>query len=405
MRASTVSEPAPALPGRAAPEVNPPIWVMATASFSIGCGMRMLDPLLPMLAGEFGTGLGGVAPLIGGFALAYGTGQLAIGPLGDRFGKMRVVAAAMALYVLTLLGASMAGGLTGLLALRVLSGFASAAVVPLCMAHIGDSVPYGRRQVVLGQFLNGMVMAQMLAGPLSGAVGEFVGWRWVFLGLGLLAGAVTLLFVLRLGPALWRDEAGARGGVGLAGFLRLLRRPGGRRLMLAAALDGLLLFGGAFPFVASLLIERFAFSAAAAGIVVAGFGLGSLAYTQGAPRLVARFGERGMIGLGGAGVAAVLLVFALAPAWWMVAAAQVVVGLLFFMLHGVLQARATEILPEARGTAVAAFAMALFFGQSIGAVVFGAAIVWAGFTAAFLGAAIGVLGMTAWLRAGLVRAA
>jgi predicted MFS family arabinose efflux permease len=273
------------------------------------------------------------------------------------------------------------------------------------MAHIGDSVPYGRRQAVLGQFLNGMVMAQLLAGPFSGAVGEWLGWRAVFLGLGVLAGAVTLVFAIRLGAQLRGAGAGGRGAAGLAGFLRLLRRPGGRWLMLAAALDGLLLFGGAFPFVASLLIERFGLTAAQAGLVAAGFGLGSLAYAQGAGWLLARLGERGMVGVGGAGVAVALLAFALAPAWWVVALAQVGVGLLFFMLHGVLQARATEILPEARGTAVAAFAMALFLGQSIGAVVFGAAIVWAGFTSAFLAAALGVVALTAWLRAGMRPAA
>ncbi len=78
----------PPRPSPAAPAINPPIWLMALAAFTIGCGMRMLDPLLPMLAREFGVGLGAVAPLIGGFALAYGIGQLVMGPLGDRFGKM-----------------------------------------------------------------------------------------------------------------------------------------------------------------------------------------------------------------------------------------------------------------------------------------------------------------------------
>ena len=53
---------------------------MALAGFTIGCGMRVLDPLLPMMAREFGVSLAAVAPLIGGFALAYGLGQLAGDP-------------------------------------------------------------------------------------------------------------------------------------------------------------------------------------------------------------------------------------------------------------------------------------------------------------------------------------
>lgn len=378
--------------------MHPPIWLMAVAAFAVGCGMRMLDPLLPMLAREFGTGLGGVAPLIGGFALAYGAGQLATGPLGDRFGKLRIAAFGMVGYAAAQIGAGLADGLSELLVFRVLAGLASGAIVPLMMAHIGDRVPYDQRQAVLGRFLTGMVAAQLLAGPLSGVIAEFVGWRTSFLALGALAFATTALFIAKLGPALFRAPVGDAPGSGMAGFLRLLEKPAARRLMLATALDGMLLFGGAFPFIASLLIERFGFSAATAGLAVAGFGLGSLLYTQIAGRLIARLGEAGMVLWGGAGLAVALVAFALAPAWWVVAAAQMVAGLLFFMLHGVLQARATEALPEARGTAVAGFAMALFLGQSIGAVVFGTVIVAAGFSAAFLLAAAGVLALTLWLR-------
>jgi predicted MFS family arabinose efflux permease len=163
------------------------------------------------------------------------------------------------------------------------------------------------------------------------------------------------------------------------------------------------MFGGAFPFLASLLIERFGMSAAEAGLVVASFGLGSLAYTQSAGRLLGWLGERGMVMVGGLGVAAALLVFALSPWWPAVAVAQACVGLLFFMLHGSLQARATEALPEARGTAVAAFAMSLFLGQSIGSVIFGTLIVWAGFTVSLLVASAGLVALTLWLRGAVLR--
>ncbi|WP_439549036.1 MFS transporter [Falsiroseomonas sp.] len=385
--------------------MNPPVWLMATAAFTVGCGMRMIEPLLPMMAQDFGTGLGGVAPLIGGFALAYGVGQFAIGPLGDRFGKIRVVAISLAIYAGMLVGAGLAEGLSTLLLFRVLMGLAAAAIVPLFMAHIGDSVPYGQRQAVLGKFLNGMVLSQLLAGPLSGIVGEYAGWRWAFLGLGIVAVLITAFFIARLGAPLWRAPAESGRGAGLAGFLKLLRKKAGRRLMIGTALDGLLMFGGAFPFLASLLIERFGMSAAEAGLVVASFGIGSLTYTQSAGWLLARLGERGMVMVGGIGVALALVVFALSPWWWAVAVAQACVGLLFFMLHGSLQARATEALPEARGTAVAGFAMALFLGQSVGSVIFGTMIVWAGFSFSMLVAAIGLAALTLWLRGVVLRPA
>lgn len=364
---------------------------MAMAAFTVGCGMRILDPLLPMLAGEFGVGLGGVAPLIGGFAMAYGLGQLAAGPLGDRLGKMRVAAVAMTIYAATLLGASLADDLLALLVMRVASGLAAAATIPLFMAHIGDRVPYAQRQGTIGRFLTGMVMATLLAGPISGTVAEVAGWRSSFLVLGAMGAAIAVLFLLLLGPG-WK-EAGRGGSAGLVGFIRLFARPASRKLMLVTAADGMLLFGGAIPFIASLLITRFELSAAHAGLIVASFGIGSFVYTRSAAWMVRRLGEGGMVLWGGLGLGAALTAMALAPAWWVVAVAQAMLGLLFFMLHGVLQARATEALPEARGTAVAGFAMSLFLGQSLGAVIFGAVIAAVGFAPGFLLAAAGIVAL------------
>ncbi len=370
----------------------PPIWLMAAAAFTVGCGMRLLDPLLPMLARDFGVGLGAVAPLIGGFALAYGLGQLVSGPIGDGFGKLRVAAVGLALYAATVLGGWLATDLTALLGLRVLSGLSAAATIPLFMAHIGDTVGYAQRQAVIARFMTGMVMAQLLAGPVSGVVAEIAGWRASFLLVGLVAATMAVLFALRLGAG-WR--LGGRGSAlsSLSGFGRILGRPAGRRLLLVAMADGALLFGGAFPFVASLLIEGFGLSAAEAGIIAAGFGIGSFVYTRAAPRLVTRLGEKGMVTWGGFGLGAGLLVIALSPNWWLVALVQSGLGLVFFMLHGTLQARATEALPEARGTAVAGFAMALFLGQSIGAVLFGTLIAEAGYRPAFLIAAVGTVAL------------
>ena len=366
---------------------------MAVAAFTIGCGMRVIDPLMPMMAREFGVGIGAIAPLIGGFALAYGLGQLGSGPLGDHWGKLRVAGVALVIYAATLLVASLATGLHALLAMRIVSGLFASAVIPLFLAHIGDSVPYDRRQGVIGSFLTGMVMAQLLAGPISGAMGELTGWRGSFLVLGGIAAAVAALFAIKLGAG-WRGGPVGGGAKGMGGFLLLLSRRNSRRLLLAAGADGLLLFGGALPFVASLLIESFGLSTAMAGLVAAAFGLGSLIYTRSAAWLVRWLGEPGMVLWGGIGLGAGLLAMATAPVWQVVAAGTLLMGATFFMLHGVLQARATEALPEARGTAVAGFAMAIFLGQSIGAVIFGMVIAVWGFRPGFFVAAAGTLVLT-----------
>lgn len=360
--------------------------------------MRLMDPLLPLLAADFGVGVAAVAPVVAGFTLAYGAGQLVTGPLGDRFGKLRVAAIALLLYGLGLAASVLAWDLASMTVLRTGTGLVAGAVIPLAIAWIGDAVPYEDRQATIGRFLTGMVMAQLLIGPLSGVAAEVAGWRASFLMLAVLALVVGTLLARRLGRDVMLGGAtGQARGFGLGQYLRLLRAPAGRRLMAAAAIDGAALFGGAFPFTGAFLMEDFGLSPGQAGMVVAGFGLGAFLYTRLAKRLVGLLGEQGLIAAGGAGLACALAGLAVAPAWWVVALLQLPMGMAFYMFHGVLQARATEALPDARATAVSAFAMALFLGQSAGALAFGAVLHAAGYGAVFAGAAAVTAALAAWV--------
>jgi predicted MFS family arabinose efflux permease len=368
--------------------------LLALAGFAAGGGMRLMDPLLPLLAADFGVGVAAIAPVVAGFTLAYGAGQLVTGPLGDRYGKVRVAAIALVLYGVGLAASAAAWDLSSMVVLRTATGLVAGAVIPLAIAWIGDAVPYAERQATIGRFLTGMVMAQLLVGPVSGVMAEVAGWRASFLVLAALALVVGVLLVRRAVP---EPRAGTVRGLGLSQYGVLLRAPAGRRLMGAAALDGAALFGGAFPFVGAYLIEVFSLSPGQAGLVVAGFGIGAFIYTRLAKRLVARLGERGLVAAGGAILAVSLAGLAAAPAWWVVALLQVPTGMAFYMFHGVLQARATEALPDSRATAVSAFAMALFLGQSVGALAFGAVLHAAGYGAVFVVAALATTALAAWV--------
>lgn len=380
----------------AAPQVS--IALIAMAGFASGAGMRIMDPLLPLIGQDFGVPTASVSILIAAFMITYGGGQIGIGPAGDRFGKLRVAAVALALFGVFTIGAEFSGSLTELAVLRAAGGLVAGAVIPLLMAHIGDSVPYQDRQAVLGQFLIGNVMAQMLASPISGILGEHLGWRASFLVFGCFTAAIGLLLAAKLGPAMWRAAPQGARGSGLRLYAKMFREKNVRLLMVAAFLDGALLFGGAFPFIASFLIEDFHLSPSLAGLIVASFGLGAFLYTRIARRLVGRLGEKGLLLWGGMGLGAGLLLVAGAPNWQVIAASQIVSGFLFYSFHGVLQARATEALPEARATAVSAFAMCLFAGQTTGALVFASIMAAAGYRLAFAIAGLGMFAVAVWCR-------
>ena len=113
----------------------PPIALFALAGFTTGSGMRMLDPLLPMLAADLGFTVAATTPVVAAFVVAYGLVQLVAGPLGDRLGKPRIAFFALLLYGATMIGSAMAVDLGELVGYRVLAGMWAGAVIPLLMAH------------------------------------------------------------------------------------------------------------------------------------------------------------------------------------------------------------------------------------------------------------------------------
>jgi predicted MFS family arabinose efflux permease len=380
-----------------APPAAIPLALLATAGFLSVTGMRMTDPLLHVIATDFGTTIPALAIVVAAFTLPYGLCQIVLGPLGDRLGKLRVTAAALALLTLANIACALSGSVEGLTLARIAAGAASAAVVPLGMAYVADAVDYRERQVTLSRYLNGTVMGQVMAGPLGGVFGQFLGWRGVFLLLA--AGTATIAVVLARRMASLPDR---RGGATFssANYLAMARSPVARVVLFAAMVDGAVLMGS-FPFLAPYMHEAFGLPYAAVGLVLACFGLGALAYTSTARRLVPLLGEPRMVLLGGAmmatGVAATVLFPTRDAFVAALVAAQLAIGMGFYLLHGVLQARATEMLPHARATAVASFALMLFLGQSIGALAMGGLIAQLGYRGAFLFDAVAILLLGAWL--------
>ncbi|HEY6380591.1 MAG TPA: MFS transporter, partial [Pseudolabrys sp.] len=79
------------------------------------------------------------------------------------------------------------------------------------------------------------------------------------------------------------------------------------------------------------------------------------------------------------------------------------IGFGFYMLHNTLQTNATQMTPEARGTAVAIFSSALYLGQTLGVAING--VIFDHFTAVpvFLIAAAGLLALALWFARALRR--
>ncbi len=363
-----------------------PLPILILTGFLSGAGIRLADPLLALIASGFDATVAAAAPVLAGFTLAYGLAQPVLGPLGDRFGKLRLIAVCMACYGAATLAAALAPTLGTLTVARAVAGAFAGGLIPVAIALIGDATTYANRQATLGRFMTGMVLSNLVTAPLAGIAGDAVGWRPVFAVLGAagLAAAVPL----------WREAARlppARQGPGssaLARYAMLLRRAPARRLLILVGLEGAFAFG-APPFIGAFLVEGYGLSFTWAGLILGAAGLGALLYTRIAGLLVRRFGERGLLIGGGAGLVVWLGGVAFAPPLVALAAATFIGGLALGCFHGVLQARGSEMLPESRSTGMAAFAFCLFVGLAAGAGAVGALLPLVGYRVLFGGAAVG----------------
>ena len=355
---------------------NPPVPVLAITALALaalasGVSMRLADALLPRLAREFEVSLGQASQVVTVFAVAYGLAQLLFGPLGDRFGKYRVIGWSCAASALTALLCALAHSHDALMAARLLAGASSSAVIPLAMAWIGDVVAYERRQPVLARFLIGQITGFAIGVWAGGYAAEHLDWRTPFYGVAVLfaLAAVLLQWVRRGLPAsVVAPGAAAPGNLlqrTLGEFGAVLVRPWARVVLVTVFFEGACLYGP-FAFIAAHLHQRFDLPLSTVGALVMLFALGSMSYALGARLLIGRLGEVVLVRTGSVFMAAALGVLAFAPTWWWAMPACAVLGLGFYMMHNTLQTHATQMAPERRGAAVATFAASLFLGQSLG---------------------------------------
>jgi MFS transporter, YNFM family, putative membrane transport protein len=355
-------------PSLSLPSQTRAIVLLAVAGFAAQSMVRSADSLLPQIASDFAVTVGAASIIVSVYSLMHGSMQLVIGPIGDRFGKYLMIATMCALSAVTVAACGFADSLTTLTLARIGAGATASWVIPLGMAFIGDVVPYEQRQQVLGRYLSGQITGQLVGQAAGGIIGDLLGWRAAFfIHAAIFALAALALFRElkvnpRTRPALQPDGR-TRGFV--ADYKIVLANPFARFVVIVAFLEFAFMFG-AFAYVGADLHLRFGVSFTLVGLIVCFFGLGGLIYAATVKQLVRWLGQPRLAMLGGLILGLAYLTLALAPAWWLAPLAVTLVGLGFYMLHNTLQTNATQMTPQARGTAVGLFSAAVYFGQTLG---------------------------------------
>ncbi|TWG08887.1 MFS transporter [Saccharopolyspora dendranthemae] len=335
---------------------RPPL-VLSAASFISSFDRFAVTPTLVLIALSMHVPIASAVTVASGYFLAYGLSQPLWGILSDRYGRIPIMRATLLAAAATGLISTFAPSLPVLIAARVLAGAFMGAVVPTTLTYVGDTVSQQKRQSALSDLMAAQAVGTAMATAVGGVLAHWLDWRVVFAVPALCAAVCALL--LRGLPE--PDRAAVSGGVGshIGGVLR------NRWALLVFGLvfvEGAVLLG-TMTFLASALVNE-GLDVAVAGLATGAYGVGVLVFSRvvkaihsavPVPRLIAIGGTQMIVGYALVSVdtnlATVIITALLLGGGWS-------------FMHSSLQAWATSVAPEARGTAVALFACALFLGSA-----------------------------------------
>lgn len=195
-------------------ERNWVLGVTALASFMMALDAMIITTAFAAIRTEFGSPVETLQWTVNAFNLTFAVLLLTGAALGDRFGRRRMFAAGIALFVVASAACALASNATALIAARALQGAGAALVMPLAMAILSGTFGREERARALGIF-SGITGCALIIGPaIGGFITEHFGWRWVF-WINLPIGLITIGLVL----ARLRESFGPAAALDIPGLL------------------------------------------------------------------------------------------------------------------------------------------------------------------------------------------
>ena len=315
-------------------------------------------PLLIPIAASYQVSLVAVSGVASLYYLAYGLMPTLYGVLADRFGRVRVIRVALVGTAVADALSALSPNLTALLVARFVTGGIACGVFPTTLVYLADRFPFKVRQQAIANVLVFVALGTTVGTLGAGLTAHVLSWRFFF----LIPGAIAL--GVAIGLRGMPESLLARSRQNPLKQVAMVLRHGWAILVLAlSVVNGAVMFG--FVTYLAPALEANGQSPAIAGAVVASYGVSVLVCT----RVFGYMARRTPAALILAGGATMLLVgYAIAGAAQSVVtilAASLLAGGAYAFMQSTFQTWATDVVPEARGTATALFATAIFTGAAL----------------------------------------
>jgi predicted MFS family arabinose efflux permease len=355
--------------------------IFALSSFAASTSRTAVDPMVALIAADFAVPVATAALLSSAYALPFALFQPILGPIGDIWGKSRLLRASLWLLTIALLAGALAPTLGLLMATRFIGGIGGGGTTPSGMALIADRYEGPARQIALSRFVAAGLAGQIFGGSIAGIVAETLGWRTTLMLAGAVALAAALAATIAVREPPGRVDKQFSVAEAIRGYRLVFANPRAYLCFGTVCAEGIALWG-VTPFVADLMIRSGAGAAKEAGFAVGAIGVGGLVGALVLPLLLRWLGRHGLMAIGGVLGATGLVALALGLSAPWVVAGFAVTGLGYMMLHNSIQTESVELAPTARSSAYSMHAFFFFTGMSLGPIVVGLLLAWIGTFAA-----------------------
>ncbi len=339
------------------------LFLAGLATFAL---VYCTQPLLPLLADDFGLTPAASTWSLSVTTLALGVALLLFGPLSDAVGRLTLMRASVLVAAILAVACSFASEWGWLLAARGAMGFAVAGLPAVATAYLREEVDAASASAATGLYIGGTAIGGMSGRLLTGLLADWLGWRAAILAVGILALAIAVALGLLLPPAR-RFHATPLHHRELAANARRMVFDSGLLRLYGIGFLGMGGFVAAFNGLAFRLVSPpFDLSVGQASLVFATYLFGSISSPV-AGRLAARVGSRKVVPVSllvfGAGVGLTLVEHLAA-----VASGVALITIGFFAAHGTTSAWVTaRAANKGRGTGMAGalYLAGYYFGSSV----------------------------------------
>lgn len=188
------------------------VFLLVAAAFT---NIYLTQPVLPVLASEFGVNETGASLSISMVILGIALSNLPFGKLGDRYPIRPIILTSSSVVIAGGLVCAAIHDFTLLIAARFLQGLFLPALTTCLAAHLANTLPADRLNVVMGSYVSATVVGGLGGRLLGGWIHPPLHWRYAFVSASLLLLVAVIAALPRLSgeqvrPRLQADEIGFR---------------------------------------------------------------------------------------------------------------------------------------------------------------------------------------------------